>query len=106
MLPSYTNVFKVYAFANMQDISPETERADVAGRDPGKVTYTGKDHPNEVQAEVATDIDGLYRDAMHVLQSKKPKEVKLVPAWRKKDDYHRKFRTKFVSLLPCPFSGK
>lgn len=106
MAPSYINVLNVYAFANVHDISWGTKGDNVAAKDLGTVTAPsskdGKKNPNEVEAEVPTDekdIDELYQDAMHVLQSKKPKEVKSVSLSQKQEDYYRNFRTKFVSSL-------
>jgi chitin synthase len=100
MAPSYINVLNVYAFANVHDISWGTKGDNVAAKDLGTVTTApGKKNANEVEAEVPTDekdIDELYQDAMHVLQSKKPKEVKKVNLSQKQDDYYANFRTKFV----------
>jgi chitin synthase len=41
-----------------------------------------------------TDINAAYEDAIHVLSTKPPKEVKTVDAATKQEDYYRNFRTK------------
>ncbi len=106
MAPSYINVLNVYAFANVHDISWGTKGDTMVAKDLGTVTTaSGKKNPNEVEAEVPTDekdIDELYQDAMHVLQSKKPKEVKTISASQKQEDYYKNFRTKSVISPPPP----
>jgi chitin synthase len=39
-------------------------------------------------------MDDLYDDALHVLQSKKPKEEKKVDHGQQQEDYYRNIRTK------------
>ena len=104
MAPSYINVLNVYAFANVHDVSWGTKGDNVVAKDLGTVTTApGNENANEVEAELPTDeknIDELYQDAFHVLQSKKPKEEKKVDPAQKQDDYYANFRTKFV--IPTP----
>lgn len=62
----------------------------------GTVT-TGK--TSQVEAEVPTDekdLDTLYEDAIHVLNSKPPKVESKPDAGTKQEDYYRTFRTKYV----------
>ena len=50
----------------------------------------------EVEAKVPTDekdIDTLYEDAIHVLNTKPPKAESKVDAGTKQEDYYRTFRT-------------
>ena len=61
---------------------------------------TGK-NKNEVEVEVPTsekDINALYEDAIHVLNTKPPKVEAKVDAGTQQEDYYRNFRTKCVSL--------
>ena len=56
---------------------------------------TGKG--GQVEAEVPTDekdIDTLYEDAIHVLNSKPLKAEAKVDAHTKQEDYYRTFRTR------------
>ena len=58
---------------------------------------TGKSG-GQVEAEAPTDekdIDTLYEDAIHVLNSKPPKSEAKVDAGTKQEDYYRTFMTKF-----------
>jgi len=107
MAPSYIDVLNVYTFANVHDISWGTKGDNVAAKDLGTVTTAPvKKNGNEVEAEVPTDekdIDELYQDAMHVLQSKKPKEVKKMDLPHKQDDCYANFRTNFLSFPPHLF---
>ena len=40
------------------------------------------------------DMNELYEDALHVLQTKKPKEEKSVNTGQDQEDYYRNVRTK------------
>ena len=40
------------------------------------------------------DLDEPYDDALHVLQTKKPKEEKKVDSGQEQEDYYRNVRTK------------
>ena len=115
MAPSYINVLNVYAvsspsftlfnfyfflylfflqFANVHDVSWGTKGDNTVAKSLGTVA-TGK--TGEVEAEVPTDekdIDTLYEDAIHVLNTKPPKAESKVDANTKQEDYYRTFRTK------------
>jgi len=93
MAPSYINVLNVYAFANVHDVSWGTKGDNTVAKALGTVA-TGK--TGQVEAEVPTDekdIDTLYEDAIHVLQTKPPKVESKPDAGTKQEDYYRTFRT-------------
>jgi chitin synthase len=116
MAPSFINVLNVYAvgspsslslsiyiflntfflqFANVHDVSWGTKGDNTVAKDLGTVA-TGKTG-GQVEAEVPTDekdIDTLYEDAIHVLNTKPPKAENKVDAGTKQEDYYRTFRTK------------
>jgi chitin synthase len=57
---------------------------------------------NVVEAALPTaekDINAAYEDAIHVLSTKPPKEVKSVDAATAQEDYYRTFRTKYALLF-------
>jgi chitin synthase len=57
---------------------------------------------NEVEVEVPSsekDINSLYEDAIHVLNTKPPKVEAKVDAGTQQEDYYRNFRTKCVVFL-------
>ena len=118
LAPSYINVMNVYAvshvhhffilfssiffffknssfqFANVHDISWGTKGDNTVAKALGTVA-TGK--TGHVEADVPTDekdIDTLYEDAIHVLNTKPPKVESKPDAGTKQEDYYRTFRTK------------
>ncbi|TDL18313.1 glycosyltransferase family 2 protein [Rickenella mellea] len=94
MAPSYISVLNVYAFANVHDVSWGTKGDNKISVDLG-VVKTGP-NANEVEVSVPTDakdIDAAYEDAIHVLQTKPPKEDKKVDITTQQEDYYRQFRT-------------
>lgn len=63
---------------------------------------------NVVEAPLPTaekDINAAYEDAIHVLSTKPPKEVKSVDAETAQEDYYRNFRTKYALLFFQGFDG-
>jgi len=93
MAPSYINVLNVYAFANVHDVSWGTKGDNTVAKALGTVS-TGKS--GEVEAEVPTDekdINALYEDAIHVLNTKPPKVESKPDVNTKQEDYYRTFRT-------------
>ena len=57
---------------------------------------------NEVEVEVPSsekDINSLYEDAIHVLNTKPPKPEAKVDIGTQQEDYYRNFRTKCAFLL-------
>ncbi|KAG2010491.1 chitin synthase, variant 2 [Coprinopsis cinerea AmutBmut pab1-1] len=95
MAPSYISVLNVYAFANVHDVSWGTKGDNKAPTSLGTVP-TSK-NKNEVEVELPTsekDINALYEDAIHVLNTKPPKQEAKVDAGQKQEDYYRNFRTK------------
>ncbi|KAF8802201.1 glycosyltransferase family 2 protein [Phlegmacium glaucopus] len=104
MAPSYINVLNVYAFANVHDVSWGTKGDNTVAKDLGTVA---KGKTGEVEAEVPTDekdIDTLYEDAIHVLNTKPPKVESKPDAGTKQEDYYRNFRTKKNLILTGFFS--
>lgn len=94
LAPSYIAVLNVYAFANVHDVSWGTKGDNKVSTDLG-VVKTGK---NENQVEVAvptaeTDINAAYDDAIHMLQTKPPKEEPKHDPQTEQEDYYRSFRT-------------
>ena len=47
-----------------------------------------------VISDYIKDMNELYDDALHVLQTKKPKEEKKVDHGQEQEDYYRNVRTK------------
>ena len=45
------------------------------------------------------DLNELYDDALHVLQTKKPKEETKVNVSQDQEDYYRNVRTKYVNFF-------
>lgn len=69
-------------------------------RDLGEVKANKGENAVEVAVPTAeTDINSMYEDAIHVLSTKAPKEVKKVDKKTAQEDYYRNFRTKCVSRL-------
>lgn len=94
MSPSYIAVLNVYAFANVHDVSWGTKGDNKTTPDLGAVTTTK--NKSEVEVEVPTsekDINSLYEDAIHVLQTKPPKQEAKVDPLTAQEDYYRSFRT-------------
>ncbi|KAF4621803.1 hypothetical protein D9613_012089 [Agrocybe pediades] len=94
MAPSYINVLNVYAFANVHDVSWGTKGDNTVAKDLGTVATGKKD--GQVEAEVPTDekdINALYEDAIHVLQTKPPKVESKPDKSTQQEDYYRSFRT-------------
>jgi chitin synthase len=115
MAPSYISVLNVYAvsrssspfhtppfltshsyqFANVHDVSWGTKGDNKASTDLGVVKTSGD--KKEVEVNVPTnekDINALYDDAMHVLNTKPPKVDSKPDAGTMQEDYYRNFRTK------------
>ncbi|KAF8959174.1 glycosyltransferase family 2 protein [Flammula alnicola] len=95
MAPSYINVLNVYAFANVHDVSWGTKGDNTVAKALGTVT-TGKSKTGEVEAEVPTDekdINALYEDAIHQLNTKPPKVESKPDPSTLQEDYYRTFRT-------------
>ncbi|KIM36553.1 glycosyltransferase family 2 protein [Hebeloma cylindrosporum] len=96
MAPSYINVLNVYAFANVHDVSWGTKGDNTVAKDLGTVTTGKTGKKGEVEAEVPTDekdINALYEDAIHVLNSKPPKVDSKPDKSTQQEDYYRSFRT-------------
>ncbi|PPR01276.1 hypothetical protein CVT24_005953 [Panaeolus cyanescens] len=97
MAPSYINVLNVYAFANVHDISWGTKGDNAPVKDLGTVAKpSGTGASGSVEAELPTDekdINALYEDAIHVLNSKPPKVEQKVDVRTQEEDYYKGFRT-------------
>ncbi|KAG5642981.1 Chitin synthase 4 [Asterophora parasitica] len=96
MAPSYIAVLNVYAFANVHDVSWGTKGDNKVQTDLGKVEVKGG-NKNEVEVAVPTtknDINALYEDAIHVLNTKPPKVDDKPDPGTIQEDYYRGFRTK------------
>ncbi|KAH6907524.1 chitin synthase [Coprinopsis sp. MPI-PUGE-AT-0042] len=96
MAPSYIAVLNVYAFANVHDVSWGTKGDNKPAASLGAVTTGGTGNKNEVEVEVPTsekDINALYEDAIHVLNTKPPQVEAKVDASTQQEDYYRNFRT-------------
>ncbi|KAG5730212.1 Chitin synthase 4 [Termitomyces sp. T112] len=95
MAPSYIAVLNVYAFSNVHDISWGTKGDNKPQADLGKVETKG-DNKNEVEVVIPTaknDINALYEDAIHVLNTKRPKIEQKVDEKTAQEDYYKGFRT-------------
>ncbi|KAF9034366.1 glycosyltransferase family 2 protein [Panaeolus papilionaceus] len=97
MAPSYINVLNVYAFANVHDISWGTKGDNAPPKDLGTVAKpSGTGASGSVEVELPTDekdINALYEDAIHVLNSKPPKVEAKVDEKTREEDYYKGFRT-------------
>lgn len=94
MAPSYIAVLNVYAFANVHDVSWGTKGDNKVSSDLGVVKSSGD--KKEVEVNVPThekDINALYEDALHVLNTKAPKEEGKPDQGTLQEDYYRSFRT-------------
>ncbi|KDQ51532.1 glycosyltransferase family 2 protein [Jaapia argillacea MUCL 33604] len=97
MAPSYINVLNVYAFANVHDVSWGTKGDNKIQTDLGVVQAgKGKNEVEVVVPTTETDINAAYEDAIHVLQTKPPKEDSKPDAATQQEDYYRTFRTKVL----------
>ena len=83
------------------DVSWGTKGDNKVSTDLGEVKTNKGDNSVEVAVPTAeTDINAAYEDAIHVLSTKPPKEVKTVDAATKQEDYYRNFRTKCATSFP------
>ncbi|KAF5374183.1 hypothetical protein D9615_008867 [Tricholomella constricta] len=101
MAPSYITVLNVYAFANVHDVSWGTKGDNKVQTDLGKVEVK-EGNQNEVEVAVPTtknDINALYEDAIHVLNTKPPKVDSKPDAATMQEDYYRGFRTNVSRVL-------
>ena len=83
------------------DVSWGTKGDNKVQTDLGVVTTT-KDGKAEVEVNVPTqeqDINALYEDAIHVLNTKPPKQESKPDASTLQEDYYKTFRTKYVRLF-------
>lgn len=79
MAPSFVNVINIYAFCNVHDVSWGTKGSDKVETDLGVVG--GSDGKNTVDVAIPTDskdLNSAYDDAVHVLGTKAPIEIKTV----------------------------
>lgn len=86
-------------FANVHDVSWGTKGDNTVAKDLGTVTTGKTGKKGEVEAEVPTDekdINALYEDAIHVLNTKPPKVDSKPDKGTQQEDYYRTFRTKCV----------
>ncbi|KAL0058271.1 hypothetical protein AAF712_015059 [Marasmius tenuissimus] len=96
--PSHITVLNVYAFANVYEVWQWGTKGDV------KIPKVSSENQNEVMAAKPTenkDVNTQYEDALHVLQTKPPKETKR--RIDQEDYHHRMFRTNV--LLAWAFSN-
>jgi len=94
MAPSYIAVLNVYAFANVHDVSWGTKGDNKVSTDLGVVDVAK--NANEVEVTMPTqkeDLNAMYEDAIHVLQTKPPKEEHGVDEKTAQEDYYKSFRT-------------
>ncbi|KAI0727135.1 glycosyltransferase family 2 protein [Fomitopsis betulina] len=94
LAPSYIAVLNVYAFANVHDVSWGTKGDNKVSTDLG-VVQVAKD-ATEVEVTMPTqkeDLNTMYEDAIHVLQTKPPKEESQVDEKTAQEDYYKTFRT-------------
>ncbi|CEH18035.1 glycosyltransferase family 2 protein [Ceraceosorus bombacis] len=106
MAPSFVNVISIYAFCNVHDVSWGTKGSDKVETDLGVVGNAGG--KNTVDVAIPTDLKDLnsaYDDAVHVLSTKAPAEVKRVDAETKQKDYYASIRTNVVLLWSLSNAG-
>lgn len=86
-----------YQFANVHDISWGTKGDNKVATDLGVVQLSKTGDKETVEAAIPTDekdINAAYDDALHVLNTKPPKEEHTVDERTKQEDYYKQFRTK------------
>ena len=104
LTPTYINILNVYAFCNTHDITWGTKGDDqapklgnVTVKDDGKVTV------NIPQDD--GDLNAQYDAEMAKFATKAPKEVKVVSAAEKQEDYYKGFRSSVVLVwMFCNFA--
>ena len=107
LVPSYTNVLHVYAvcssylcnifltFLQFANIHNTPWRSDGDNIQSPSTAFSGSSGIVD-----GTDVNELYEDALQVLRTKKPKnEVNEVDAGQQEADYHKNFRTTFVTIF-------
>ncbi|KZT69531.1 glycosyltransferase family 2 protein [Daedalea quercina L-15889] len=94
LAPSYIAVLNVYAFANVHDVSWGTKGDNKVSTDLGVVQVAK--NATEVEVTMPTqkdDLNAMYEDAIHVLQTKPPPEEAKVDEKTAQEDYYKSFRT-------------
>ncbi|KAJ9116912.1 Chitin synthase, class 8 [Naganishia vaughanmartiniae] len=96
LAPSYINVFNVYAFSNVHDVSWGTKGADKVEMELG-VAGGGKNaKAGEVDVAVPTeekDINAIYAAELKRLAQPAPPEVKTKSPTQKQEDYYKVSRS-------------
>lgn len=114
LLPTYVNVFMIYAFCNLHDLSWGTKGDNlnngqqVLVLDPAQMAKQQQsssknglgDGPSVVEMEMPTqdsaDSNRAYEDMMNSLKREEKKEKQKRDAKTKTDDYFRLYRTRIV----------
>ena len=94
LTPTYLNILNVYAFCNTHDITWGTKGDDKAEKLPTADLKNGK-----VTVNLPTDdgdLNDQYDREMRVIAQKPPKEVKVLSAADKQEDYYKGFRSAVV----------
>ena len=81
-------------FANVHDISWGTKGDNTIAKDLGTVTTSTTGKKGEVEAELPTDVDVFYENAIYVLNMKSPEVDSKLDEGTQQGDYYRTFRTK------------
>ncbi|KAI8384377.1 glycosyltransferase family 2 protein [Radiomyces spectabilis] len=101
LLPTYVNIFNVYAFCNTHDVSWGTKGSDSINLDLGiasKAVMTEKG-VKAVEVELDDEVEAVndqYESAINRLHTKRPSTRESRPPNTKQDDYYRSFRTRLV----------
>ncbi|GHJ86389.1 hypothetical protein NliqN6_2791 [Naganishia liquefaciens] len=102
LAPSYINVFNVYAFSNVHDVSWGTKGSDKVDMDLGAAGGGKNAKAGEVDVAVPTeekDINALYAAELQRLAQPAPPEVKTKSAAQKQEDYYKASRWFFPAGL-------
>jgi hypothetical protein len=95
LTPTYINILNVYAFCNTHDITWGTKGDDKAEALPTvKLKAGGKVDVSIPQDD--SDLNSQYDAEMRLISVKAPKEVKVVGAQEKQEDYYKGFRSAVV----------
>ncbi|RKO88615.1 hypothetical protein BDK51DRAFT_11189, partial [Blyttiomyces helicus] len=103
LLPTYINIFMIYAFCNLHDVSWGT-KGDNAAAPLAAVVTKGGDGKQIAHVEVAEedeDIEARYADFLAALaqqkaDKEKPEEEKKPDKETAMQDYYKEFRTRVV----------
>ncbi|TPX34360.1 chitin synthase [Synchytrium microbalum] len=103
MLPTYVNMFMVYALCNLHDVSWGTKGDNVvkSNVEPIKQDTIVREKREELEVVIPDDdrenLNTMYNDLLESLKVAPPPEKQVVDNKTKRDDYFKLFRTRVVA---------